>query len=146
LRVAAYGAAVGDPERWPSPKQLYRAAGLTPRIYESAGRRRDGHITRDGSVPLRVALVDLGLGLWPKEPAARAHGASRRARGQPGAVITIAMAHRANRIAFGSAINSPGTEAAGPHDVPLIERDTPLPFARSGRPVDTVLTVAHRHR
>jgi len=99
-RVAAYGAAVGDPERWPSPKQLYRAAGLTPRIYESAGRRRDGHITREGSVPLRVALVDLGIGLWHQDPAARAHGATMRARGKPGAVIAIAMAHRANRIAF----------------------------------------------
>jgi transposase len=100
LRVAAYGAAVGDPERWPSPRQLYRAAGLTPRVYESAGRGRDGHITREGSVPLRVALVDLGLGLWHKEPAARAHGKALRARGKPGAIITIAMAHRTNRIAF----------------------------------------------
>ncbi len=99
-RVAAYGAAVGDPERWPSPKQLYRAAGLTPRLYESAGRRRDGHITREGSVPLRVALVDLGLGLWHSEPAARTYGAGLRARGKPGAVITIALANRANRIAF----------------------------------------------
>jgi transposase len=100
LRVAAYGAAVGDPERWPSPRQLYRAAGLSPRLYESAGHRRDGHITREGSVPLRVALVDLGLGLWHKEPAARAHAAALRARGKPGAIIITAMAHRANRIAF----------------------------------------------
>lgn len=100
LRVAAYGAAVGDPERWPSPRQIYRAAGLTPRLYESAGHRRDGHITREGSVPLRVALVDLGLGLWHKEPAARAHGAALRARGKPGGIIITAMAHRANRIAF----------------------------------------------
>ena len=100
LRVAAYGAAVGDPGRWPSPRQLYRAAGLTPRLYESAGRRRDGHITREGSVPLRVALVDLGVGLWHQEPAARAHGRALRDRGKPGAVIAIAMAHRANRIAF----------------------------------------------
>jgi transposase len=100
LRVAAYGAAVGDPERWPSPRQLYRAAGLTPRLYESAGRRRDGHITREGSVPLRVALVDLGLGLWHKEPVARAAACAMRARGKPGAVVTIAMANRANRIAF----------------------------------------------
>jgi transposase len=99
-RVAAYGAAVGDPERWPSPKQLYRAAGLTPRLYESAGRRRDGHITREGSVPLRVALVDLGLGLWHQDPAARSYGAELRARGKPGGIITIAMANRANRIAF----------------------------------------------
>ena len=100
LRVAAYGAAVGDPERWPTPRQLYRAAGLTPRLYESAGRRRDGRITREGSVPLRVALVDLGLGLWHKEPNARAAATAMRARGKPGAVVTIAMANRANRIAF----------------------------------------------
>jgi transposase len=99
-RVAAYGAAVGDPGRWPSPKQLYRAAGLTPQLYESAGRRRDGHITREGSVPLRVALVDLGLGLWHQDPAARAYGAELRARGKPGGIIVTAMANRANRIAF----------------------------------------------
>ena len=100
VRVAAYGAAVGDPQRWPSPRQLYRASGLTPRLYESAGRRRDGRITREGSVPLRVALVDLGIGLWHTEPAARAYGQQLRARGKPGAIIAIAMAHRANRIAF----------------------------------------------
>ncbi len=56
VRVGHYGAAVGDPQRWPSHRQLYRASGLTPRIYESAGHRRDGRISREGSVPLRVAL------------------------------------------------------------------------------------------
>ena len=100
IRVAAYGAAVGDPERWPSHRQLYRASGLPPRLYESAGRRRDGHITREGSVPLRVALVDLGIGLWHKDPAAKAYGAELRARGKPGGIIVTAMANRANRIAF----------------------------------------------
>ena len=100
LRVAAYGAAVGDPDRWPSHRQLYRAAGLTPRLYESAGKRQDGRITREGSVTLRVALVDLGLGLWHSEPISRRHAGALRSRGKPGAVITIAMAHRANRIAY----------------------------------------------
>lgn len=99
-RVGNYGAAVGDPERWPSHRQLYRAAGLTPRLYESAGRRADGHITREGSVPLRVALVDLGLGLWHQDPAARAYGQELRDRGKPGGIIVTAMAHRANKIAF----------------------------------------------
>ena len=42
VRAAAYGAAVGDPTRWPGPSQLYRAAGLSPMQYESAGHRRDG--------------------------------------------------------------------------------------------------------
>lgn len=100
VRVANYGAAVGDPQRWPGPRQLYRAAGLTPRLYESAGRRSDGHITREGSVPLRVALVDLGMGLWHQEPASRVYAAELRARGKPGGIIVTAMAHRANKIAF----------------------------------------------
>ena len=100
VRVANYGAAVGDPERWPGHRQLYRAAGLTPRLYESAGHRNDGHITREGSVLLRVALVDLGTGLWHSEPISRAYGAELRARGKPGGIIITAMAHRANKIAF----------------------------------------------
>ncbi len=100
VRVASYGAAVGEPSRWPSHRQLYRAAGLTPRLYESAGRRRDGAITREGSVTLRVALVDLGMGLWHTEPASKNYAAGLRARGKPGAIITIAMAHRANKIAY----------------------------------------------
>ena len=100
LRVAAYAAAVGEPARWPSARQLYRAAGLTPTLYESAGRRRDGAISREGSVPLRRALWDLGVGLWHCDPPARAYAASLRARGKPGGVIATALAHRANRIAF----------------------------------------------
>lgn len=100
VRVAHYGAAVGDPARWPGHRQLYRAAGLTPRLYESAGHRNDGRITREGSVPLRVALVDLGMGLWHSEPISRTYGAELRSRGKPGGIIVTAMAHRANKIAF----------------------------------------------
>jgi transposase len=100
VRVAAYGAAVGDPERWHSAQALYRAAGLTPRLYQSSGTARHGHITREGSAVLRSALVDLGLGLWHKEPTAQAYGQALRARGKPGGVIVTAMANRANRIAF----------------------------------------------
>jgi transposase len=100
LRVAAYAAAVGDLARWPSARQVYRAAGLTPTLYESAGRRRDGQISREGSVPLRRALLDLGVGLWHCDPPARAYAASLRARGKPGGVIACALANRAGRIAF----------------------------------------------
>jgi transposase len=99
-RVAAYGAAVGDPERWLSAHKLYRASGLTPRLYQSSGTLRHGHITREGSVPLRCALMDLGIGLWHSEPTAKTYGAQLRARGKPGAIIATAMANRANRIAF----------------------------------------------
>jgi transposase len=100
IRAGAYGAAVGDPHRWPGHRQLYRASGLSPMQYESAGRRRDGAISREGSVELRRALIDLGLGLWLNDPAANAYAGTLRARGKKGGVIACAMANRANRIAF----------------------------------------------
>lgn len=80
--------------------QLYRASGLSPMQYESAGKRRDGSISREGSVELRRALIDLGIGLWLNDPAAKAYSQSMRARGKKGGVIACAMANRANRIAF----------------------------------------------
>lgn len=100
LRVGAYAAGVGDPARWPSHRQVYRAGGLTPVMYESAGRRRDGGISREGSVHLRRALIDLGVGLWHRDRAARAYAAALRSRGKRGAVIACALAYRANKIAF----------------------------------------------
>lgn len=100
VRAGTYGAAVGDPTRWPGPRQIYRASGLSPTQYESAGKRRDGAISREGSVALRRALIDLGLGLWLNEPAAKTYAATLRARGKKGGVIACAMAHRANKIAY----------------------------------------------
>jgi hypothetical protein len=91
---------VGDPARWPGPRQLYRASGLSPAQYESAGKRRDGAISREGRVDLRRALIDLGMGLWLNEPSAKAYAAGLRARGKKGGVIGCAMANRANRIAY----------------------------------------------
>lgn len=99
VRAAKYGAAIGDPGRWPGPRQIYRAAGLSPAQYESAGKRRDGAISREGSVELRRALIDLGVGLWHQDPASKAYAASLRVRGKHGGVIACALAHRANRIA-----------------------------------------------
>ena len=100
VRASSYGAAVGDPCRWPGSRQLYRASGLSPMQYESAGHRRDGAISREGSVELRRALIDLGIGLWHSDRAAKAYAAGLKARGKPGTVIACALAHRANRIAF----------------------------------------------
>jgi transposase len=73
---------------------------LTPIQYESAGRRRDGGISREGSVHLRRALIELGIGLWQRDPGSRAYAQTLRARGKPGGVIACALAHRANKIAF----------------------------------------------
>lgn len=100
VRASTYGAAIGDPARWPGPRQIYRASGLSPMQYESAGKRRDGAITREGSVELRRALIDLGIGLWLNDPAAKVYAAGLRARGKKGGVIACALANRANRIAY----------------------------------------------
>jgi hypothetical protein len=48
--------------------------------HEVSGRRRDGSISREGSVTLRRALIDLGVGLWHCEPAAQRYGRQLRAR------------------------------------------------------------------
>ena len=67
---------------------------------EDQHRRRDSSISREGSVTLRRALIDLGIGLWHGDPAAKRYGQQLRARGKHGGVISCAMAHRANKIAF----------------------------------------------
>jgi transposase len=100
VRISNYAASLGDPDRWPGPRQIYRASGLSPMQYESAGKRRDGRISREGSVALRRALIDLGLGLWLTEPSAKAYAAELKSRGKPGGIIGCALAHRATRIAY----------------------------------------------
>jgi transposase len=99
VRASNYAAALGDPTRWPGSKQIYRASGLSPMQYESAGKRRDGSISREGSVALRRALIDLGMGLWLTDPAAKSYAQGLRDRGKRGGVIACALAHRATRIA-----------------------------------------------
>lgn len=44
--------------------------------------------------------MDLGVGLWHHDPAARAYAASLRERGKAGGIIGTALARRANKIAF----------------------------------------------
>ena len=100
VRVGNYGGALGDPARFDNHRQVYCTAGLNPIQYESAGKRRDTVISREGSVELRRALIDLAIGLWLSEPAAKVYGSQLRARGKRGMVIACAMANRANRIAF----------------------------------------------
>jgi transposase len=99
VRSCNYAAALSDPARWPGPRQIYRASGLSPMQYESASKRRDGSISREGSVALRRALIDLGIGLWLAEPAAKSYAHGLKDRGKHGGVIACALAHRANRIA-----------------------------------------------
>jgi transposase len=100
VRAGRYGAALGEPSRWPTARQVYRASGLTPKTYESAGTRYDGQICREGSVELRGALLELGMGLWLCDPTSRGYATSLKARGKPAGIIACAMARRASKIAF----------------------------------------------
>ncbi|WP_179476221.1 IS110 family RNA-guided transposase [Mycolicibacterium vinylchloridicum] len=99
VRVSNYAAALGDPQRWPGPRQIYRASGLSPMQYESAHKRRDGGISREGSVALRRALIDLGIGLWLNDSPAKSYARGLKDRGKNGGIIVCALANRANRIA-----------------------------------------------
>ena len=112
VRAGNYGGALGDPTRFSTSRQVYRTAGLNPIQYESAGKRRDSVISREGSVELRRALIDLGIGLWLNDPAAKQHTTALRARGKKGGVIACAMAHRANRIAFALVRDQTGYDPA----------------------------------
>ena len=100
IRAASDAAALGPPTRWASAAKIYRAAGLTPIVYASAGKRRDGGISREGSIHLRRALIELGIGLWQRDPASRSYAHTLRERGKPGGLIACALAHRANKIAY----------------------------------------------
>lgn len=52
VRAGNLGRRPGYPHRWPEPSQIYRVAGLPPAQDQSAGKRGDGSISRDGSVAL----------------------------------------------------------------------------------------------
>jgi hypothetical protein len=120
-----YAAALGPHTRWGSPAKVYRAAGLPPAIYASAGQRHDRAISREGSVHLRRALLGLGIGLWQRDPAARRYATSLRERGKPGGIIACALARRAGKIAF----------AISPRPSPL-----------RPRPLELTWTLLHNHR
>ena len=84
VRAGNYGGALGDPARFDNQRQVYRTAGLNPIQYESARKRHDSAISREGSVELRRALIDLGIGLWLNDPAAKNYGTQLSARGKKG--------------------------------------------------------------
>lgn len=51
-------------------------------------------------MPLRRALLDLGVGLWHQDPAARDYAQRLRERGKPGGIIACTLAHRTSKIAY----------------------------------------------
>jgi len=101
LTASSYGAAIGDPNRYRDAAAAYRASGLVPVTYESAGRRRPRTgISREGSVELRRAIVDFGRGLGLHHPDFITYRRQLLSRGKPPLVAMIAVGHRAHRLAF----------------------------------------------
>jgi transposase len=101
VRASSYGAALGDPSRFRTAAQVYRMAGLVPRLYESAGRRRSHtSISREGKVELREAIIELGRALRQGDADFARYAGHLAARGKAPGVVACALGHRANRVAF----------------------------------------------
>lgn len=100
VRAADYAAALGDPDRYPTAEHAYRASGLVPSHYQSAGTNRRGGIGREGSAALRRAIIEMGRGLAQHDPHFGAYRRSLLARGKRPTVANIAVGHRAHRLAF----------------------------------------------
>ncbi len=101
VRASNYGAALGDPHRFVNAAAAYRFSGLVPTDYESAGRRRPGqHISREGSVELREAIIELGRGLASHEPDFGAYKKMKLAEGKKPSVAGVAVGRRAHRLCF----------------------------------------------
>jgi transposase len=100
VRASMYGAALGDPSRFRTAAQVYRFSGLVPRLYESAGKRRGGGISREGKVELREAICELGKALRQGVPDFGAYAAELVARKKAPGIVACALGHRANRLAF----------------------------------------------
>lgn len=101
VRASAYGAALGDPGRFRTAAQVYRMAGLVPKLYESAGKKRGKtYISREGKVELREAILELGKALRQGHPDFARYARELESRGKEPGVVACALGHRANRLAF----------------------------------------------
>lgn len=100
-RASAYGAALGDPWKFSSEASAWRYSGLVPVEHESAGTRRPGmRISREGSVTLREAILEIGKGLSDHHPEFKAYKRSKIAEGKKKTIASVAAARRAHRLAF----------------------------------------------
>jgi transposase len=135
VRASAYGAAIGDPDRFPNAAAAYRASGLVPAEYSSAGRSRGGqHISREGSVELRTAIIELGRGLAGHDPDFAAYRRRLRSNGKRPMVAAVAVGHRAHRLAFAMLRTQ---EPYDPNRWATAVADGPVMAKTGGRPTRT---------
>jgi transposase len=101
IRASNYGAEIGDPSRFRSAEAAYRFSGLVPASYESAKKARSGqHISREGSVELREAILELGKGLSSFDPDFADYKRRLVSGGKKRSIAAVAVGHRAHRLAF----------------------------------------------
>jgi transposase len=86
-------AEVGDVERFGDKRALSSYAGLTPVVRESAGKRKRGGITHQGSNTLRWIMLQVAQVASRCSPGARSYYAGLRAR-KPAQVAKIALARK----------------------------------------------------
>jgi transposase len=103
LTAHAIVAAVGDGRQFGSARDFADWAGLTPRQYASAGKRRDQGISRQGDIRLRKLLA-LGASMIIRNARSRADRATLWQRGilarRPVKVAVLAQAAKTARIAW----------------------------------------------
>ena len=101
IRASNYGAEIGDPWRFRNAESAYRFSGLVPASYESARKARSGqHISREGSVELRDAIIELGKGLSQFDPEFASYKRRLVGDGKKRSIAAVAVGHRAHRLAF----------------------------------------------
>lgn len=96
--IGAYSAMVilaelGSVERFGNKRALASYAGLTPVVRESAGKRKRGGISHQGSTTLRWIMLQVAQVAARYSPAARAYYARLRQR-KPAQVAKIALARK----------------------------------------------------
>lgn len=86
-------AELGDVERFGNKRALASYAGLTPVVRESAGKRKRGGITHQGSNTLRWIMLQVAQVAARCSPGARSYYAGLRQR-KPAQVAKIALARK----------------------------------------------------
>jgi transposase len=86
-------AELGNVNRFQNKRALASYAGLTPVVRESAGKRKRGGITHQGSNTLRWIMLQVAQVAARHSPGARSYYAGLRSR-KPAQVAKIALARK----------------------------------------------------
>jgi transposase len=83
-------AEIGDIARFPSARKLCAWAGLTPSVRNSDRTVRHGHITKQGSVHVRWAMIEAAHVAKQRPPFSRFFAETAQRRGRKIATVAVA--------------------------------------------------------